>query len=89
MACRTCDMIRGLLLSQGAPAPLVSALMPAVAAGEAIVVAKTKKKVSAYSRRYGRAFKKIAKRYQKKSGGWMKNGFQRCQHESHRIAKRG
>lgn len=82
-------MIRGLLLSQGAPAPVVSALMPAVAAGEEIVKAKAKRKVSAYSRRYGRAFKKVAKRYQKKGGGWMKNGFQRAQREAHRIAKRG
>lgn len=89
MACRTCDMIRGLLLSQGVPDSIVGPVVAGVAAGEAIVVAKTKKKVSAYSRRYGRAFKKVAKRYQKKTGGWMKGGFSRCQHEAHRIAKRG
>jgi len=82
-------MIRGLLLSQGVPTSIVSPVVAGVAAGEAIVVAKAKRTVSAYSRRYGRAFKKVAKRYQKKSGGWMKNGFQRAQKEAHRIAKRG
>ena len=51
--------------------------------------AAKKRKASAYAKRYGRAFKKVSKKYKKKSGGWMKNGFQRAQREAHKIARRG
>lgn len=47
-----------------------------------------KRKASAYNRRYARAFKKVAPRFKKKSGGWMKNGFKRAQREAHRLAKK-
>ena len=49
---------------------------------------KKKRKKSAYSRKYGAAFKKVQKKYKKKSGGWMKDGFKRAQKEAHKIAKR-
>jgi len=84
MTCRTCAIIKGLMLAEGVPAPIVEASMPIVAKSEKIV----KRKASAYSKRYGKAFKKVAKKYQKKSGGWMKNGFTRAQKEAHKIAKR-
>lgn len=51
--------------------------------------APVKRKPSAYNRRYAKAFKKVAPRFKKKSGGWMKNGFKRAQREAHRIAGRG
>lgn len=89
MACRTCNIIRGLLLSEGVSPALVEASMPLVAATEEKAKKVVKKKVSAYSRRYGRAFKKVASKYKTKSGAWMKNGFARAQKEAHRIAKRG
>ena len=88
MTCQTCDIIRGLLLAQGANASVVEASMPLVAAAETIAVKTVKRKASAYSKRYGKAFKKVARKYQKKSGGWMKNGFKRAQKEAHKIAGR-
>ena len=47
---------------------------------------KTKKKVSAYNRKYKAAFKKIAPKYKLKSGKWKANGFKRAVKEAHKIA---
>jgi hypothetical protein len=85
IACRTCNIIRGLLLAEGVNPAIVEATMPIVAVAET----KVKRKATAYARRYGRAFKKVASKYKTKSGSWMKNGFARAQKEAHRIAKRG
>ena len=41
----------------------------------AMKAVKGKRKASAYSKRYGRAFKKVAKNYLKKNGSWKTNGF--------------
>ena len=49
---------------------------------------KRKRKASAYSKKYGRAFKSVAPRYKKKSGGWKKDGFRLAQKAAHRKAKR-
>jgi len=89
MACRTCAMIRGILMAEGVNPLVVEAAMPLVARAETAVKRKVKRKVSAYSKRYAAAFKRIAKKYKKKGGGWMKDGFKRAQKEAHRIAKRG
>jgi len=78
-----------LLLAEGVNPAIVEATMPFVAAGEEKVKKVVKRKATAYSRRYGRAFKKVASKYKTKSGAWMKNGFARAQKEAHRIAKRG
>ncbi len=51
-----------------------------------LVVTKTKRKVSAYNRKYKSAFKKIAPRYKLKSGKWKAGGFRRAVKEAHRIA---
>lgn len=50
--------------------------------------AKPKRKASAYSKKYGKAFKKVAPKHKKKSGGWKTGGFKRAQKEAHKIAKR-
>lgn len=50
--------------------------------------AKPKRKRSAYNRKYAAAFKKVQKKFKKKNGGWMKDGFKRAQREAHRIARR-
>ena len=50
--------------------------------------ARPKRKKSAYNRRYAAAFKKVQKKFKKKNGGWMKDGFKRAQREAHRIAGR-
>ncbi len=54
----------------------------------ASVERKVVRKASAYSKRYGKAFKKVAGKYKKKSGGWKKNGFKRAQKEAHKLAKK-
>jgi len=50
---------------------------------------RKKRKVSAYSKRYGRAFKEVAPRYKLKSGAWKKDGFKKAQKAAHRVARRG
>jgi len=89
MACATCNMIRGLLMAEGVNPVVVEAAMPLVAMAETKVKKVVKRKASAYSKRYAKAFKRIANKYKLKSGSWMKNGFARAQKEAHRLAKRG
>ena len=50
--------------------------------------AKKKRKTSAYSKKYGRAFKKLQSKYKTKAGKWKKDGFKRCQKAAHALAKR-
>jgi len=47
-----------------------------------------KRKASAYSKRYGKAFKRLAPRYKKKSGGWKKNGFRLCAAAARKAARK-
>ena len=47
-----------------------------------------KRKASAYSKRYGRAFKQVQGKYKTKSGSWMKDGFKRAQKAAHALAKK-
>jgi len=49
---------------------------------------KPKRKASAYSKKYGRAFKKLQSKYKTKAGKWQKDGFKRCQKAAHALAKR-
>ena len=49
---------------------------------------KAPRKGSAYSRRYGAAFKRIAPRNKKKNGSWKKGGFARTQKAAHKAAKK-
>lgn len=59
--------------------------------GRAIEKSKTpkaKRKASAYSRRYGSAFKRIAPKYKNKRGGWKKDGFKRAQKAAHKLARK-
>ena len=54
------------------------------------LAAKEKKprKASAYSRRYGKAFKKVAPTYKLKNGSWKKNGFRSAVRAAHKLAKK-
>jgi hypothetical protein len=47
-----------------------------------------KRKPSAYSKRYGAAFRKVASRFKKKNGSWKTNGFKNAQKAAHKLAKR-
>jgi hypothetical protein len=49
---------------------------------------KPKRKASAYSKRYGAAFRKVAKKFKKKNGSWKTNGFKNAQKAAHKLAKR-
>jgi len=76
-------------MAEGVNPVVVEAAMPLVAMAETKVKKVVKRKASAYSKRYAKAFKRIANKYKLKSGSWMKNGFARAQKEAHRLAKRG
>ena len=49
---------------------------------------KPKRRASAYSKRYGAAFKRLAPKNKKKNGGWKAGGFARTQKAAHKAAKR-
>ena len=47
-----------------------------------------KRKSTAYSRKYKKAFKKIAPKYKLKSGKWKKGGFKAAVKAAHKEAKK-
>lgn len=67
--------VRDITVERGEPAPAASAPKP-------------RRKPSAYSKKYGRAFKQVQGKYKLKSGKWAKDGFKRAQKAAHKLAKR-
>jgi len=67
--------VRDITVDRGEVAPAPKATTP-------------KRKVSAYSKRYGQMFRRVAPKYKLKSGAWAKNGFKRAQAAAHKLAKR-
>ena len=67
--------VRDISVDRGMPAPVAKA-------------EKTKRKASAYSKRYGKMFRRVAPKYKLKNGAWAKNGFKRAQREAHKLAKK-
>ena len=55
---------------------------------EEVIVAPVKRKASAASKRYGRAFKQIAPSFKLKNGSWKKNGFRNAVRAAHKMAKK-
>ena len=53
----------------------------------AMKAVKTKRKATAASKRYGRAFKKVAPQFKLKSGRWKVNGFRSAVRAAHKLAK--
>ena len=49
---------------------------------------RKKRKASAYSKRYGKCFKKLAPKFKKKNGSWKKNGFKNCAKAARKCAKK-
>jgi len=47
---------------------------------------KSKRKASAYNRRYAAAFRKVSGKYRKKNGQWKKGGFKAAGKAAHKIA---
>jgi hypothetical protein len=62
-------------------------VVPKVASKRA-TKSKPKRKASAYSVRYGKAFKRLAPKYKLKSGSWKKNGFRLCAKAARKVAKK-
>jgi len=50
--------------------------------------AKKTRKVSAYSKRYGTEFRRIAPKHKTKSGAWKKDGFKRAQAAAHKATRK-
>jgi len=48
----------------------------------------TKRKPSAYSAKYAKAFKSVAPKHKKKNGSWKKDGYKRAVKQAHAKAKR-
>jgi ribosomal protein L17 len=71
---------------RGVADPVID-LQVAQTKGKARVAKKVTRKASAYSQKYGRAFKRLAPKYKKKNGSWKKDGFKRCQKAAHRAVK--
>jgi len=71
----------------GVPAPSKAAAT-ARKAPKASPPKKAKRKASAYSKKYGAAFKKVAMSHKTKSGSWKKGGFKKAQKAAHKLAKK-
>ena len=63
-------------MAMGVAAPIV----------DTVIVKPVKRKASAYSKRFGKAFKKVSNTYKKKNGEWMKNGFRSAVRAAHKLA---
>ena len=84
--CPTCVLLQALLETAGVEvdtARKVSRSKPVKSIDK-----KAKRKVSAYQKRYGAAFKRLAKKYKTKSGKWKKDGFKRCAAAARKEAKK-
>lgn len=88
--CPTCVMLRQLLIDRGMNPSLAmsigSTVGQRVEAEAPVIAQKTKRRASAYSRKYKTAFKRVAPRYKLKSGKWKAGGFKRAVKEAHKIA---
>ena len=63
---------------------------PGAAADNQVIVdpVKPKKRNTAYTRRYKKAFKKLAPKYKLKSGKWKKGGFRSAVRAAHKEARK-
>lgn len=78
----------GFRAAQHQRPPLEEMREPARAAIKKQAKKKSPRKASAANKRYGAAFKRLAPKYKKKSGGWKKDGFKRCAAAAMRAAKK-
>jgi len=54
---------------------------------DTVVPPQKKRKASAYSKRFGKAFKKVAPSFKLKNGKWKVNGFRSAVRAGHKLAK--
>ena len=83
MACETCKLLQELLESAGVSTSIAKPAGQLLAPTER----KIKRKASAYSIKYGKAFKRVAGKFKLKSGAWAKDGFKRAQKAAHKLAR--
>jgi hypothetical protein len=88
----TLQTLQPVIAGAGVPlSPEVAAYLDRIAQpGQeriAMKAVKGKRKATAASRRYGKAFKKVAKDYKKKNGSWKVNGFRNAVRAAHKLAK--
>ena len=55
---------------------------------DTVVPPQKKRKASAYSKRFGKAFKKVAPSFKLKNGKWKVNGFKSAVRAAHKLAKK-
>ena len=87
MACETCRLLQELLESAGVSSDLAKRASKVAEPLERAAKKKVKRKASAYSIKYGKAFKKVAGKYKLKSGKWAKDGFKACAESSSQTSK--
>ena len=88
-----CGVIEKALIAEGVSPEIAKELSerachPVVKAGTRKAKGVVKRKATAYQKRYGAAFRKIASKYKPKPGKWKKDGFKRAQRAAHRMAKK-
>ena len=66
--------VRDITSDRGDPAPAPKAKKP--------------RNPSAYSKRYGREFRRIEKKYKTKSGSWKKNGYRAAVKAAHAATRK-
>ncbi len=54
---------------------------------EAVAGRSRKRPLTAYQKRYKKAFKKVAPKFKKKNGQWKVDGFQRAVNQAHKVAR--
>lgn len=86
MACRTCDLIRGILLSQGldeAAADAIAYSTP-IQRAEEVVKKKVKRKASKYQREFGIQLKKLKKKHPRTA---VRNLMKRAHRATRRVMR--
>ena len=88
-----CGVMEKALIGQGISPAVAKTLaeracQPLVKRSAGKAKKTVKRKASAYSKKYGRAFKKVASKYKKKSGAWKAGGFKAAQKAAHKMAKK-
>ena len=86
MACRTCDMIRGILMSQGMKEDVADAIAYSapIRRSEKAVKRKVRKKVSKYHREFRKQLKKLKRKHPRSA---MKNLMKRAHSATKRALK--
>ena len=89
----TLQTLQPTIAARGVPlSPEVAAYLDRIAQpgkdSTAMGVVKKKRKASAASKRYGKAFKKLAPQFKLKNGSWKKNGFKNAVKAAHKLAKK-